>query len=1155
MSTPTRRKLPRGAYRIQEEPTAVAPAGPPALPAPQPRVSSGLSSGVSSGLSTGALGRPRRGLSLRVRLIAALISAALLPLVATAVGGVQLAHTSLEHQGQEVLISSANATATKIDAYLAGVRFSLVSSRQQIVELISANPNPHAIGPDTVTAIEAVLRSDSAANGFQATGAVEYIDTNGTVRASSQSGEEGEDLSASLAVKAALSQALVFACQTTPSSCAVVSGAAFDPTAPTDLRETLEVVAPVYDPNARAGAQPTGALRARFSMLDKIVGWVHDDGGLLVERDTGLILAPGNLTFTSLAPLSDAAMQNLKASNRYTGRPAVQPIPGLSLGKLASGCARGRSAFTAGAFGGDASSMLYACVILKDGPDATPWVYLLGRPVAALTSPADNVMDLSSFPNLSVAQTAILVALIALVLGVVCALIAARWTSSWLTSSVERLGATASAFLAFAGDQRQAAEEQRHRLTASRSALHDIHRTAGALAEAIERAISYAEDGPQGPRGGLWPAFAGPPASSSAVQAQPDASYRAWWTQWSLAMRDRLSRQYHVSSALANEANVTAQAASNMRQRGIAVATRAAAIEATLWHGGVAVAEPSRAMPDGMATGNGQGAPRAVSGGFRTGTLRLVLLGLLIAIGVLPPLGFVASTNAQLRANLAGQSNQVLFGEGESRAQAVDALLQQQQQQVTRLDTIYQSIGSGITADLASQGLAAAVSGAALDFGTELLELADPHGRVLAASTPGAIGTDVSGLPFFASAQNTRFPITSAVYYDPSAQAGWYYVAAPMRSKDQTRVIGVAIGKFGLAPIWSLVVPDIQSATAQGSTFTLVIEPSDAVVLADSRHPSGTFDTAAPLGRAALDRLWREGRYPQGKTPPMQNLPEVVTAAHTAMSPSSTAGSAPFTGSSGAGAPLSEYHLIPLNNAPWDLVEAQPITAATEVADQLTRYDLLLSLVIVVLTAGLAFLLGQSIIVPVRRLRSRFRQAARRLVAITRRQDEAARRQEAALPPIEATAELLALETEEVAQLLFSYGSAGSALPPATYAPPPASQQSSSGMWPALNSSGPSNGSSGYTGRPPSTGMPVSGPGQSLPPFASFGAAPDQPPMDALRHARILADDWSLRQQRILADLATALNATDELSRGSVEGQREATELANLTVDLLASAR
>jgi hypothetical protein len=1163
MSTPTRRNLPRGAYRVEEDPaTTATPASPLLLAAPQRHTPAP----APSRPSTGALGRTRRGLALRPRLIAALIGVALLPLAATALGGIQLARTSLLRQSQQVLSSSADATATKIDAYLAGVRSSLVSSRQQVVELIAAGSSPSANCPAAVTDIEAVLRSDSAANGIQATGSVEYLDKTGIVRASSQCGEEGEDLSASVAVKAALGQTLTSACQATPTTCAIVAGPAFDPTASSDLRETLEVVAPMYAANAGPGAQPTGVLRARFSMRDKIVSWVLADsqgqgGGLLIERDSGLILAdsipPGTLTFASLVPFSAAAVQTLKASNRYSGQPTVRPIPGLNLEQLRANCAEGQLAFVAGIIGGsNTSNMLYACAPLVDSPSATPWVYLLGKPVAELTAPADNILDVSGFPALSLAQTALMVGLVALFLGLACGLITARWTSSWLTTSVEQLGATASAFLGFARDQRQAAEEQRHRLTAARTALHDIHRTAGALSEAIERAVNYAEDGPQGTRDQRLSGPTGARASSAAVQAQPGASNSAWWSQWALAMRDRLSRQYHVSSALADEARVTAEAAHNMRQRGTAVAMQAAAIEATLWHGGIAVAEAGRAAPPNWMTAgvNGparmRGARSTASSGLHTGTLRLVLLGLLLAIGLLPSLGFVAKTNAQLRANLAGQNNQVLFGEGESRAQAVDALVQQQQLQVTGLDTIFRSLGSGLSADVASHGLAAAVAATTPDFGTSLLELADPHGRVLAASTANAVGTDVSGLPFFASAQDTRVPITSAVYYDPTAHAGWYYIAAPMRSSDQRSVIGVAIGAFGLGPIWRLVVPDAHDSSAQGSTFTLVIEPSDSVVLADSRQAAGTFGTAAPLGQSALDRLWREGRYPQGKTPPMRNLPEVVAAIRAAMSSSSPAGSAPFTGSSGTGAPLSEYRLIPLNNAPWDLVEAQSITAATTVADQLTRYDLLLSLIIVVLTATLAFLLGQSIIVPVRRLRDRFRQAAHRLVAITRRQDEAAQRQEAALPPVDATAQLLALETEEVAQVLLSHTST---LPQVTYAPPPALPPGPSGIWPSPTGSGSSGGPAPSFGAP--WGAPSTGAGPMPAPIGASALAPDQPTMEALRHARIVANDWSLRQQRILADLASALNATDELSRASVEGQHEATELANLAVDLLESAR
>jgi hypothetical protein len=1126
MSTPTRRKLPRGAYRIQEEPTS-APAS--------PEMAQARRMPLSGRLSTGALTQPRRGLSLRARLLMALVGVALLPLVATAVGGVQLAHTSLMRQGRHILASSASATGKKIDGYLAEVRSSLVSSRQQVAQLVAADP---AIGETTHRAIQDVLGGNSTALSLAATAATAYLDTTGHVVVSDQSGEEGEDLSGSPAVKAALAQALTADCQNDPANCIVLSGVAFDPSASSELRETLQVVAPVYAAGAGVGAAPIGALRVRFP-LDKIVAWIASDadgqggGGLLVERSTGLILAssipPGaSLTFSSLVPLSSAAAQSLKASGRYTAQLKTNPIPGLSLSQLTKPCTQ-TCTFSAGAFAGTGvSSMLYARVDLANGPKDSPWVYLLGRPQSALSATADNLWDFSSFPDLSLAQTAMLVALVALVLSLICGILTARWTSSWLTTSVEQLSATASAFLAFTADQRQAAEEQRHRLTAARAALHDIHRTAGELSEALVRAISYAEDNAPGR------------TLSASAATQPDAANRMWWTQWSLAMRDRLTRQHRVCNGLADEARIMATAASNMRQRGSAVATRASAIEAALFPGGVALANR---MASSNAAGAGQSGPVGVSGRFRTGTLRLVLLGLLLALGLLPSLGFVGTTNLRLRGNLASQSNLVLFGEGKSRGQAVDALLAQQQQQVKSRDKSYQSMmtyGSNttsITAAIISNGLA--TEARASDLGTDLLELADPSGRVIAASTPDAIGTSVANLPIFPGPNTRRDTTTSDAYFDPATQSGWYYVAHRIRDPNQRNVIGVAIGKFSLAPIWTLLAQQAAGATAESGAFTLVVEPSDGMVLADSRQPGGVFESATPLAQSALAQLWSQGRYPNGQTPRVQNLPEVASQVR---SSGASANSAPFTGSSGsADAPLSEYRLIPLDNAPWDLVAAQPITAATAVADQLNHYDLLLSLLIVALTAGLAFVLGQSIIVPVRRLRSRFRQAARRLVAITRRQDEAAHRQEAALPPIEATAQLLALATEEVAQLLFA---PHAALPqPAYSAAPFAPQGSGSDTWPAMNASG------AYSGAP----GPVTD--QALALGGPLPLAPDQPPMEALRRARILADDWSLRQQRILADLATALNATDELSRGSVEGQGEATGLANVAVDLLASAR
>jgi hypothetical protein len=82
---------------------------------------------------------------------------------------------------------------------------------------------------------------------------------------------------------------------------------------------------------------------------------------------------------------------------------------------------------------------------------------------------------------------------------------------------------------------------------------------------------------------------------------------------------------------------------------------------------------------------------------------------------------------------------------------------------------------------------------------------------------------------------------------------------------------------------------------------------------------------------------------------------------------------------------------------------------------------------------------------------------------------------------------------------------------------------------------------------------------EALPTLAPAGAgwagADGGPPGQALRRARAVTNEWSLRQQRILADLASVLNATDELSRASAEGEREAAELASVTTDLLTTVQ
>ena len=204
--------------------------------------------------------------------------------------------------------------------------------------------------------------------------------------------------------------------------------------------------------------------------------------------------------------------------------------------------------------------------------------------------------------------------------------------------------------------------------------------------------------------------------------------------------------------------------------------------------------------------------------------------------------------------------------------------------------------------------------------------------------------------------------------------------------------------------------------------------------------------------------------------------------------------------------------------------------------------------------AMLAFCLAGTLpLVPAFRL-SVLRQPARLLLTIARRQDEAAQRQEAALPPIQTTAELLSLETEEVAAMLFPQR--GLHVPLAQ----PALPQLPSGNGHSGAYNGGSMGNSGANWGAPRDDQYTVDAAPALqqqlarvPARSPAGA--DERAVEALRRARNMASDWSLRQQRIMADLASALNATDELARASVEGQREAVDLGNMVGELLASAR
>lgn len=1168
---PTRLRTPAGAYRVTD---VTAQAAAPVVPA-----------SATPPSSTGRL-RHRRTMTLRMRILLALVSVAALPLLATAGGGILLARSSLINQGQQALLGRAQGTASKIDSYLEGTRTGLLSATQPVAALLpQLDATDPTVQQNTLHSIEGLLASvRSGGAGTQRGQVVDYVNTSGTVVASDPTGDEGANLHKAPAVVAALAGHVV------------MTGAAFDPEAPTDLRETFTVAVPVLPAGAAAVTPPIGALVERFS-IQTIAGWVQLDtdtqgsGGMLVEPQTGLVLAeslpPNTYAFTSLVPLSSSTVQDLEANQRYVpaqpgGLPAIQPIPGLNLNELKASAPR---VFSAGTFGGsNAGTLTYVRVPLANAPNDTPWVYLLATPRSVLTAPADQLLILAGS-----------ILLVALMLSVVAGVFTARWISSWIVAAVHQLSATASAFLRHSDEQRQTTEEQRHRLGGARTALHDLHRLGGEVTEALEQGINFLEDGQ---RGRMRPTYGvaapgGAPAQFGAAALSPQEK-QAWWVSWAQRVQDRLRQVHEICEGLARDAQVTAGAASRLRERGAAVYTQASALDASLWVGGAAMAVAPRetAGPTAQASRRerqatkartnraaARAAERQVGPGFNPRVLRLMLLGLLVAFGLLPSVTFALTTGRTLRTDLTSQSVSALLVQAQSNESAVDALLNQQRQELYALGNFYTQAtfpGSNITNDNLDQALQAAIGTQTQNVGSTLFMLASvPDGRVFAASEHGSVGISVAQLAVFGGAAK-GLSATSPAFYDPASQLGWYYIAVPIRTVDQKTVIGVAVGQFPLGPIWQLLGAVSTTSGAQQGMYCLLVEQVDGVVLADSRSPHGVFTATTALSQQAVNALWAQERYPHGQQPPVTSLPQVAAHVQAKQASSSPVS---FVSANQAGVARNQFWMIPLVNAPWSLVQALPLAVATGVADQLTRLDLLLLLAVVAVTAGLALLLGQSIIVPVQRLRARFRQASRLLVTITRRQDEAAQRQEAALPPIQTTAELLALETEELASVLFPQQAPRAVAPAQLPAAPGwgSAQPGMNGNYGQYGQNGPNGqngaygsgyGGNGTFGGGPSNGNSGANWGAQPDNLTVVDAAPAQQParipargemddraVEALRQSRNMAGDWSLRQQRIMADLAAALNATDELSRASAEGQREAVDLGNMVADILASAR
>lgn len=1052
----------------------------------------------------------RQRLTLRVRIVAALMGITFIPLLVTTIGGIQLARASLIRQGDQTLYSRALARANQIDAYLASARNSMLAARTQIstrYQSYLATSDP-AVQQANLLDMRTTLHTATYNARGQSTA---LVDTTGRVVVSDLAADSGNALAASPAVRSALTGATT------------ISGVAYSPTAPPDQQATVELAAPVYA-NGSSG-QVIGALRERLS-LQQITSWVDEDtiatgGGLLVEPGLGLIVAesgqPGAF-FSSLQPLSADLEQQLIASQQYNpGQDAKQAaipthtIPGITLSMLQSDAPQ---QFTAGSLDGKQSTGIrYARVTLS----SVPWVYLLATSQATFTAPADNLL---------------LVALIVVVLSLIVALVVSM-SASWRISrqsvaTLTQLQRIAEAFAQLSTDQLLTADEQRRYLDATRSELHNLQQTSGDLSQTLDTALRAAQTQR---REQLTLQQSGSPTW---LAQQTQNAYSAWWRQWREAVFPRLQLQYDVCTNIRQGVQAISYTSLHNRQRSADLYSQAAAVDATLARGAL-----------GRAS---EGAPSRVERLFsRLGlqNVRVALLGLLVAFGLLPSLIFVATSSSPLRGNLTNLSDQILLSRARSDASATAALLNRQEQSVISI-ALPHLYADALTSSAGMQSAQQTLMAATSDTTNATLELVNADtGQVVVTSGDTSGQPTVSNLQVFGDARKGKVSISS-VFDDPTRLQAWYYIAAPISSLDNTHIAGVALGVFSLAPVWSLQNKLAGAANADSPAYLLMVESADAIIVADSRQPKGIFTASASLDQAGLKALWQDGRYPDGKTPPSVPLPELSKAV---LQPVTSLSPRRLVGQAGPGQPSSQYWLIPLAGTPWIFVEAQSLPVTTAVADALTRLDLLLSLAVLVLAIVLALVLGRSVSAPLQWLQSNVRELTQHLIKLAHRYREQIERQEQALPPIDATVQALSVETDEVVMILFAaprgpsqpsnarpFGQGSPQYSPTSASPWPtpwSNPQSLAGSQPQQSYSGSSNPSVTNTGSLPSL---------------------DQAPaIDHLQRVQALASGWKRRQQRISFNLVVAINATDDNRRASREGQEAARELVHASTQLLTS--
>ncbi len=347
-------------------------------------------------------------------------------------------------------------------------------------------------------------------------------------------------------------------------------------------------------------------------------------------------------------------------------------------------------------------------------------------------------------------------------------------------------------------------------------------------------------------------------------------------------------------------------------------------------------------------------------------SVKLIVAFLIIA---LIPLGLLTYLNDRAtRAALTDAANQALRAAASQTAIGLDTFIK------TNLDTIrtdaqsptlvkYLSLpanqrsGSPEEADV-SAILSALSRKDPLNISS--YALLDAQGRDVIDTYAPDIGLDESNYDYFQMPLQTGLPYVSPVEFSPTPGGAALYFASPLRNTAE-EIIGVLRVRYSAAVLQQLVV---QNNNLAGSQSFAVLFDENHIHLAHGTAPETILKSVAPLDPARLAELQAAGRLP--------NLPvaELSTDLPDLDQKLARATDEPyFTAEDVAtGTKVNQVAVVRMETQPWLVAFFQPQEVFLAPAEEQTRTNLLVAIIIAGAVAGSAVVVGQFLARPITHL-------------------------------------------------------------------------------------------------------------------------------------------------------------------------------------------